>query len=951
MKSSTHLNFKRIQSRFSLLVLTMLLCAVGFAQTATLSGTIYDDETGETLPGATVFLVGTYKGASTDMNGEYKIEDIKPGDYSVKVTFIGYSDQVFNGIRIKKGDQNELNARMKSRSTSLQEVIVVGEQIVDLESGKSEISISREDIQEMAVRDVKDVVKMQAGVSENPDGIQIRGGRVYETQYVVDGISAQDPLAGTGFGVNVSSSAISDVTVVTGGAGAEYGDGSAGVISTSIREGGDKFEMSGSLITDNYFTNRNEGSSWNSDIVELSLGTPIPGTKKKLTLFATASANLTDGYYRLQADQLNSSLFENNPDRWAPRQANAWANTVKLAYTIRPGFKLFFTNQNSLSINQNTRSLQIVGFDAVVQPGLQYEFSENLDNATTYTHNSNLSVLGINYSFPNNRWNINTSLGRLFTNLRADANGRPFRTESVDQIFDPESIVTDPVTIFNPGDSIVFVNAPSGLINNDGISTLWHDHYVQEYTVKTKVSYYPKNEVHKFSFGQEHKETQYQWVDVNRPWVGAPIRINDTLSTPSISVGSSNDIWAANAASGGFFVEDNIVYKGINATLGVRLNYWAFGTFVDDAIQDSNAIILDEVRRDYEERTIPILGRRFQARVLPRLNVSFPVTENIVLYFNYGHSMRAPHPRFVYAGLDPVYQDRGFLSRIGNPNLKPETTVAYEMGIKAQASRNLGITFTAFNNDKYDYIVTRTIVLEDQTGRLVDRTTSINQDYARIIGLELGLNYRLTKQIRTFFNGAYQVATGKSNSAAESLQQIRQTGFVNTTKEQYLAWDRPWDLKAGVILVPDTTSKVFGVSLKGFRLFISATYKSGLRYTPHEFVGTNDVGRPIYQPIVDKPFSEIGEAWSWVDIKLSRDILLKSGRGISLSIEIKNVFDQKNAQIINPVTGRAYEFGDPVPESWRDLAYPDPLDDSEPPTNPARFLNPRQILYGISFRI
>lgn len=946
------MNRSPISLRLALFTIILILASIHNiqSQTATLSGTVSDEESGETLPGATVTLVGTYKGASTDFNGNYKIEDIKPGDYSVKVSFIGYSDKILNGIRIKAGQKNELNVKMTTRSTSLKEVVIVGEQVVDLESGKSEINISREDIKEMAVRDVQDIVKMQAGVSENPDGIQIRGGRVYETQYVVDGISAQDPLAGTGFGVNVSSSAVSNVTVVTGGAGAEFGDGSSGVISTSIREGGDKLEIAGNWQTDNYFTNRNEGSSWNTDIFEMSLGTPIPGTKKKLTLFTTASASLTDTYFRVQADQLRSSLFEENPELWAPRQHNEWAHTVKLAYSIRPGFKLFLTNQHSLNINQNTRTLQIVGFDAIVQPGLQYQFSENLDNATTYTHHSNLTIFGANYSFPNNKWNVNLSGGRLFTNLRADANGRPFRTETVDQIFDAESIVTDPVTLFNPGDSVVFVNAPSGLINNGGISSLWHDHWVEEYTIKTVVNFYPESKTHTIKFGQEHKETEYLWIDVSRPWVGAPIEIDENTTTPSISIGSSNDIWAAKAANGGIFVEDNIEYKGIKATLGLRLNYWAFGAFVDDAIENPDALILDVSRQEYREKTFPILGRRFQTRLLPRLNVTFPVTENMVLYFNYSHSMRLPHPRFVYAGLDPVYQDRGFLSRIGNPNLKPETTVSYEMGLKSQISRNLGMTFTAFNNNKYDYIVTRTTVLPDQTGRLVDRTTSINQDYARIIGLELGVNYRLSKLVRTFFNGAYQVATGKSNSAVESLLQIRENGYVNTTKEQYLAWDRPWDLKAGVILVPDSSYKVLGFSLEGFRLFFSGTYKSGLRYTPVQYVGVNDIGRPIYQPIPDQPFSEVGEYWNWFDLKVTRDFLLKGDKGVSLSIEVKNVFNQQNAQIINPVTGRAYEQGDPVPETWRDPAFPSPLDRGEPPTNPARFLTPRQILYGISFK-
>lgn len=939
-------------SRLVLLLLILFLSGESWGQkTATLVGTISDKETGETLPGATVVLVGTYKGASTDINGKYKIEEIKAGDYSVRVSFIGYSDQLFNGIRLKEGETQTLNAKISLRSSTLQEVVIVGERVIDLESGKSEINISSEDIKEMSVRDVQDVVKLQAGVSQNPDGIQIRGGRVYETQYVVDGISAQDPLAGTGFGVNVSSSAIGDLKVVTGGAGAEFGDGSSGVISTKIREGGQTFEMEGSWITDNALTNRNKGASWNTDVFNFTIGSPVPFTKKKLTFFTTTSVELTDTYFRSQANQLHSSLFTKNDSLWAPREDNKWSNTVKLSYTVRPGFKLFLTNQHSLSINQNTRTLQIVGFNSVVTPGFQYDFSEDLDNATTYTHQSNLSVFGFTYAFPNNRVTLTSNLGRLFTNLRADANGRPFRTLTIDQIYDPQSIITDPITLFNPDDSITYVNAPSGLINNGGISTDWHDHFVEEYTVKNVIHVYPKFKFHKFTFGQEHKEVHYQWADVSRPWVGAPIKINDSLSTPAISVGSSNDIWEAKAANGGIFAEDNIVYKGINASIGLRFNYWAFGEFVDDAVANPAAPIIDEVRNRYLGRTKAILGRRFQGRLLPRLNVSFPVTENNVLYFNYGHSIRQPHPRFVYAGLDPVFQDRGFLSQLGNPDLKPETTVSYELGIKSQVTKNFGLTFTAFNNDKYDYIVTRTIIIKDQTGRLVDKTTSINQDYARIVGLELGVIYRVGKYLRTFVNGGYQVATGKSNSAAESLLQIKQLGYVNTTKEQYLAWDRPWDFKAGFIFAPDSNVVLWKLPLEGFRLFVSATYKSGLRYTPHLLSDVNDIGRPIYTRIDDQPFAKVGSFWSWVDFNLSRDFLTKKGRGGSLSFQVTNLFNRQNTQIVNPVTGKAYQMGDAVPDSWRDLAYPDPLDRSLPPANPARFTEPRHMLLGVSFNL
>ena len=56
-----------------------------------------------------------------------------------------------------------LDTKISFRSNTLSEVIIEGEQVIDLESGKSEINISQADISEMAVREIQDVVKMQAG--------------------------------------------------------------------------------------------------------------------------------------------------------------------------------------------------------------------------------------------------------------------------------------------------------------------------------------------------------------------------------------------------------------------------------------------------------------------------------------------------------------------------------------------------------------------------------------------------------------------------------------------------------------------------------------------------------------------------------------------------------------------------------------------------------------------
>ncbi|MEO1448449.1 MAG: TonB-dependent receptor [Bacteroidota bacterium] len=936
--------------RIFILLLGCLMSSPLFAQTGTLRGKVTNEETGEALTGATVFIIGTYLGTYTDAQGRFEIKNIKPGDYSVKFSFVGFAEKIYNGISISAGDSKTLNVNLVSSVTTLGEVEIVGDRtLIDLESGQSSVKITKEDLNEMSVRNIQEVAAMQVGVSENPDGIQIRGGRVYETEYLVDGISAQDPLAGTGFGVDVNASAVENVEIVTGGSGVEYGNGSSGVVSTKIKEGGRKFDFDLRYQRDNLGTNVNSGPSWNTDDLSASISGPI--IPKKLTFFASGSMYLSDNYYRIYADQLHSSLFPNNDSFWAPRQDNRWSNTFKLAYTLRPGLKLTLTNQHSLNINQSTRTLQIIGNDEVVRPGLQYSFSLDPDLANTYTHHSNLTVANLK-GVIGGQWSFDVAAGRLFTNLRADANGRPFREETVDQIYDPASIVTDPVSVFNPQDEAVFVFPGPGLFNNGGIATLWHDHYAEEYTLKTKFTFTSQDKVHYLTIGQEHKEQTLQWIDVTRPWVGAPIQINDTLTTPSTSLGRSSDFWKVSPAFGGFFFADEIQYKGIIAVLGFRFNYWAPGKFADDAVADPRAPVLDAVREAYLDQSTAIFGRRFKARLLPRVRVSFPVTENNVLYFNYSHAMRLPHPRFVYAGLDPVFQDRSFLSRLGNPNMNPEVTVSYEVGLKTQLTKDVALTATAFYNDKFDYIVSRRIEIQDVTGRFSEKTFSINQDYARIRGIELALTRRVGKWLRATVSGAYQIATGKSNSAAESSLQIQQQGFVNTTKEQFLAWDRPLDFKGLLIWTPDSTQYLGRVPLRGFRATLSATYKSGLRYTPFTLVRTNEIsGRPEYEPILDQPFSQVGSPWFWMHFRLSRDFFIGQNGAISLSFEIKNLTNYRSAAIINGVTGRAWQEGDPLPLSLRDPAYPNPLDRGTPPDNPARFTSPRQFLFGLQVKL
>jgi hypothetical protein len=71
-------------------------------------------------------------------------------------------------------------------------------------------------------------------------------------------------------------------------------------------------------------------------------------------------------------------------------------------------------------------------------------------------------------------------------------------------------------------------------------------------------------------------------------------------------------------------------------------------------------------------------------------------------------------------------------------------------------------------------------------------------------------------------------------------------------------------------------------------------------------------------------YSKIGSMWKWADLSIKKYFSSSSKKyRYVLSLEVKNLFNDKNANIINPVTGKAYEYGDMIPSSWNDPLYPD----------------------------
>lgn len=238
------------------LVIFVSLSAIAQNDNGAIKVVLQDGTTKEAIPFANVvaYKDGVQVGvATTNMDGEAIIKPLAPGKYTVKGVYVGYAPKEYKDVVVGEGKTAYVTIGLSNgEGVKLDEVEVVTYQVplIDPDT-KSGGTITREDYQNLATKDVNSVAATTAGVYQADEGkaLNVRGGRSTSTTYFVDGVKV--------FGSpNLPQQSIEQINVITGGVPASYGDLSGGAISISTRGPQSKYfggvELISSQLTDKF---------------------------------------------------------------------------------------------------------------------------------------------------------------------------------------------------------------------------------------------------------------------------------------------------------------------------------------------------------------------------------------------------------------------------------------------------------------------------------------------------------------------------------------------------------------------------------------------------------------------------------------------------------------------------------------------------------------------------
>lgn len=939
-------------------LLPLILCLLAivaipvetFAQSGKITGRVVDATDGEPLPGANVFIEGTTIGAPTDIEGRFLILNVPPGTYKLVARFLGYVTQTTEGVIVRTDLTTEINFTLRTESFVGEEVVVQANRdviIKDLTS--TEARVSREEIAKLPVQELRDVVQLQAGVSVSSSGsIHIRGGRSTEVSYIVDGVRVTDNFDNSQ-GVRIENNSVQELQVISGTFNAEYGQAMSGIINVVTKSGSNKYDGNFRVWAGDYLTsNGNIFNGTNTSVtglsprqqynIDASLSGPI--IKDKLTFFITGRHFKNDGWlYGINAYSPLGPFI----DTLATGGVNRFGDRVDFNKSWYLPLDTL-ANGNIVYRDTGARDSALVAmntFETVsAQGNLQFNVSNKLrfnliglfgnERGRGYDHQNRTVPDGRSQSI---RQNYSLNLKTTFT-----PSNNTFITANLAQKENnfESYLYKDPYDLryFNyqrlDGLDPIFTPGQSGRFNRLGTSNGFFERNTRTLIGKIELS----SQVNQRHFLKTGIEFQSDVLDYDSFSLQPVNEQNGVTAPPGVSMGIppintiDHQLYRRKPYSAAAFIQDKMEYENLIINIGLRFDYFNANANVPADPKDPDIFnpFLTENRNNSLEQRESYWYRKVDPKfaLSPRLGVAYPISDRGVVRFSYGYFFQIPeYDRLFTRDQIILEENSGIYGIFGNPDLKPQKTIQYELGLQQEIFSGTAIDVTGFYRDIRDWIssgpTTETYIPSVRYG------TWINRDYANVRGITASLNQNLANAFSVRFDYTFSIAEGSnSDPAAEffaALSRNDTTGSALTKLLRPLDWDRKHIFNSSLFY----TGKSWGMN-------ILQKFQTGNPYTPDTSIPSR-VGINASTDVLTN--SLVRPSNLSVDVNAYKDFNIK-GQTARVFLNVFNVFDSRNPINVYGDSGR--------PES--PLLFPANFDPGFY-TNPTFYSEPRRVQFGV----
>ncbi len=757
--------FRTLTLQTAIVLLTLFLVDSSLAQ-GKITGRVTDAANGEPLIGVNVVIEGTTQGATTDVEGNYVILNVRPGEHTLVFSYIGFGRRLVEGVQVSSDHTTRIDLEMGEEVIEGEEIIVQAERpLVQKDLTASKKTVVAEEIDQLPVEGFLGVLATQAGVSQGADGaFHIRGGRSNEIAYLVDGMSVGNPFNTNSLATEVAADAIQEMTVISGAFNAEYGKAMSGIVNLVTKEGGSQLEGSFSFYGGDVLGGNNDVFKDPNELdlsvytMEGSLSGPL--LSDRLRFFLSGRRDVDDGHIFGVREHLPSDSANFNPDpqrlvtirehlpdydgpNWyyemhgkpwyeyaaegTPVPSEVVAMNPRESYnllgkiTFRPfsGVKIEYSHMQD--------GLKRRSYDFAyryVPDGTTWVRERSFNHSLHWTHSlGDRSFYTARFSYATNRFS-----DYLFEN--------PFDSRYV---VDRGATGNGNLTGF-PGTNFLFGGNQKAHVYEDARSFRTKLDFTRQFGLIHEAKMGLDVQLH--GLDRQNFIVLYDGNRYRQPTV-------EPVENPSHDryVDQRVNEFAA-------YVQDKLEFDDFIINAGVR--YERF---------DPNGLYIPNLLNPKGE----LAEARERNMVLPRVGVSFPITTRGIIHFSYGHFAQMPPLRSMY--LNPEFEfPFDEVPTFGNTNLRPERTVQYEIGLQQQLTDVLAFDVTGYFKDIRDYLTRQRIQYSTIPGEDV-YNIFVNKNYANVKGVTFALTKRRSRDglVSANVDYTYQLAEGDNDDPSAAF--------------------------------------------------------------------------------------------------------------------------------------------------------------------------------------